>query len=325
MLHIHGGSILLEKLEHAGVPGDRLEWSEVLCQGPTPRGLTDDAWYDLRAAFLTEAYGPFGNRDVRAQLLTQDGALNRAATHDEIVLWFGPELFCQAILVRLLARLAERPPERTRLSLVCVDSYPGVNDHNACTLGALSGEQLADLFERRTGVTTQQLGLARRAWDAISAPTPEPLAAFARESANVLPFLPAALRRLLAELPDLETGLSRTERLLLDALPVRRGLDGFVPARSPEPRRWITDGIFFEHVRRLARTPHALIEVGANESGTDDLGHSELARTAAGDDVRAGRRDAVALRGIDRWVGGTHLTADNFWRWDEAKAQVVRG
>ena len=325
MLHIHGGSILLEKLAQAGVPGERLEWAEVLCQGPTPRGLSDDAWYDLRAEFLTGTYGPTVNRDVRAKLVEQDQALGRAAAQDELVLWFGPELFCQAILVRILARLAERPPERTRLSLVSVDSYPGVDDHNGCTLGALSGAQLADLFEKRAGVTTQQLALARRAWDAMTAPTPEPLAALVREQTPALPFLNAALRRLLAELPDLETGLSRTERLLLDALPVRRGLDAFVPTSAPEPRRWITDTIFYDHVRRLARTPHALIAVGANDSGTDDLGHSELGRTPAADDVRAGRRDAVALRGIDRWVGGTHLTADNFWRWDEGKSQVVRG
>lgn len=325
MLHIHGGSILLEKLERAGVPGERLEWSEVLCQGPTPGGLSDDAWYNTRAAFLTGAYGPIPNRDVRAVLVEQDAALSKAAAHEEIVLWFGPELFCQAILVRLLARLAERPPERTRLSLVCVDHYPGVDDHNGCTLSALSGKQLAELFGQRQGVTMPQLSLARRAWEAISAPTPEPMAAMVREATHPLPFLGAALRRLLAELPDVATGLSRTERLILDALPVRRALDAFVQASRPEPRRWITDAIFFDHVRRLSRTPHALIEIGANGGGTDDLEHSELSPTAAADDVRAGRRDAVALRGIDRWVGGTHLTADTFWRWDEIQGKVIRG
>ena len=43
-----------------------------------------------------------------------------------------------------------------------------------------------------------------------------------REDTSALPYLGAALRRLLAELPDVTTGLSRTERLILDALPVAR-------------------------------------------------------------------------------------------------------
>lgn len=322
MLHVHPGSILLEKIQRAGVPGDRLEWSEVLCQGPTPQGLSDDAWYTTRAAFLKTSYA--GDLDVRASLIKQDETLSAATSHDEIVLWFGPELFCQAILVRLLAKFAQRPPERTTLSLVCVGSYDGVDDHKGCTLGALSGPQLYDLFERREGVTTRMLALARRAWDAISAPTPEPLAAFLKEDTNALPFLNAALRRLLAELPDVTTGLSRTERLILDALPVSRGLDAFVPVNAPEPRRWLTDTIFFDHVRRLAGTPHALITVGEN-GGAEDLAHAALSRTALADEVRAGRKDAVALRGIDRWVGGTHLTSDSVWRWDESKGQVTRG
>lgn len=325
MLHVHGGSILLEKLHRAGIPGDRLEWSEVLCQGPTPAGLADDAWYALRAAFLTTAYGPGTTRDVRAELASQDAALAGAAAHDEIVLWFGPELFCQAILVRLLARFAEHPLERTRLSLICVGSYPGVDDHRACTLGALSGDQLTDLFTRRDSVTPGQLALARRAWDSLRAATPEGLVALVHGDTRALPFLGPALLRLLAELPDAATGLSRTEGLILDVLPApHRGLDAFVRANEPEPRRWLTDAIFFDYVRRLATGPHPLIEIEAAGAAPEDLAHADLVRTPWAEDVQAGRKDAIALRGIDRWVGGTHLTTSNVWRWDDANGQVTR-
>src|SRR5262245_42568833 len=101
MLHIHGGSHLLQKLEQAGIPGDRLEWCDVLCQGPTPSGLSRDAWYALRAAYLSSDY-PDDIELTRQQLAEQDARLAEAAEHDEVVLWFGPELFCQTILVRLL-------------------------------------------------------------------------------------------------------------------------------------------------------------------------------------------------------------------------------
>lgn len=43
MIHVHGGSALLDKLGAAAIPGERLEWCDVLCQGPTPAGLAPDA------------------------------------------------------------------------------------------------------------------------------------------------------------------------------------------------------------------------------------------------------------------------------------------
>jgi hypothetical protein len=319
MIHIHGGSVLLETIARAGIPGDRLEWSDVLCQGPTPGGLTNDAWYDVRARFLTSAYGP-GEHDVRRSLAAQDAGLERARAHDEIVLWFGPELFCQAIFVRLLDHFAARPPTKTRLALVSVDRYPGVDDRRACTLGALSGDQLRALYERRPGVTSQQLALGQRAWRAMTAPTPESLVALLREDTSALPYLGAALRRLLAELPD-ATGLSRTERLILDALAAgpRTGFDLFVLANEPEPRRWITDTILLANLRRLADGPTPLVELQGNGK---PLGQTAR-RTDAATAVLAGR-DAVEMRGVDRWVGGTHLTTHNVWRWDDARATLTR-
>ena len=36
-----------------------------------------------------------------------------------------------------------------------------------------------------------------------------------------------------------------------------------------------------------------------------------------------GESDRVDLLGVDRWVGGTHVTPDNAWRWDEAAHALV--
>jgi hypothetical protein len=41
-----------------------------------------------------------------------------------------------------------------------------------------------------------------------------------------------------------------------------------------------------------------------------------VALTGAGRDVLAGRSDHVELNGIDRWMGGVHLTRRSLWRWD---------
>jgi hypothetical protein len=38
--------------------------------------------------------------------------------------------------------------------------------------------------------------------------------------------------------------------------------------------------------------------------------------TETGQRVLQGQADFVELNGIDLWLGGVHLRADNLWRWD---------
>jgi hypothetical protein len=49
-----------------------------------------------------------------------------------------------------------------------------------------------------------------------------------------------------------------------------------------------------------------------------------LRLTGLGERVLDGREDRVALMGLDRWLGGTHLTAAAAWRWDPAAGLLVR-
>ena len=37
-----------------------------------------------------------------------------------------------------------------------------------------------------------------------------------------------------------------------------------------------------------------------------------------------GEADRVELLGIERWIGGTHITPDNTWRWDPTELKLVR-
>ena len=49
-----------------------------------------------------------------------------------------------------------------------------------------------------------------------------------------------------------------------------------------------------------------------------------LRLTEAGREVLAGRRDHVALNGVDRWIGGVHLTGTDVpWRWDEGTESIT--
>ncbi len=51
MLHIRPGDDILPKLKEAHLPGEFIRWADALCQGPTPSGLSQTKWRNLRARF----------------------------------------------------------------------------------------------------------------------------------------------------------------------------------------------------------------------------------------------------------------------------------
>ena len=57
----------------------------------------------------------------------------------------------------------------------------------------------------------------------------------------------------------------------------------------------------------------------ALEEGLIEAG-DELEMTSLGERVLRGEADRVRVLGIDRLLGGTHLTHANVWRWDGARA-----
>jgi hypothetical protein len=45
--------------------------------------------------------------------------------------------------------------------------------------------------------------------------------------------------------------------------------------------------------------------------------------TASGERVLRGEGDRVELLGVDRWLGGSHVTAESDWRWDSAARKLT--
>jgi hypothetical protein len=206
MLHIRCGTDILWKLDDAGVPGRKLSWSDPLCEGPVP-SADRASLRPVRAAWLSRHYGVSHDADLK-DLVEADKVVDEAGTQDEVVLWFEADLFDQAILLHLLPRLADACGNATRLSLVTLHEYPGMK--RFIGLGQLSAPQLSELFQRRVDVTAGMIGAAREAWSAWVHPTPERLADIAARATSPLTYLPAAARRMLEQLPDVRTGLSRT-------------------------------------------------------------------------------------------------------------------
>ena len=292
---------------------------DVLHDGPAPR-VDLDAWHEVRAQY--RAPGDDARERIRRELAESDRAIADAARHDALVLWFEHDLFDQLQVIRLLDLIGQS----ARVSLICIDRFPGVE--RFVGLGQLTATQLATLMDAQRPVTDEQYALATRAWAAFRAPDPAELLEMVRrpDTMTALPFLSAALHRFLEEYPSTANGLSRTADAALRELEAgpRSGHDLFVATQAREERPFMGDWGFFEIIRELADARVPLVTIDPDDRPRDLRGH-RIGITEAGRDVVAGRRDAVALNGINLWRGGVHLIGDERspWRWDPHRKTLI--
>jgi hypothetical protein len=198
-------------------------------------------------------------------------------------------------------------------------------------LGRQSPEEIERLKALEQPVTDEQLLLAKEAWSAFRAPTPERLYALLDEDLSPLPYLAPALQRLFEELPGPD-GVTRSERQCLAALAggITTPPALFVAVQRTEQAAFMGDWSFWGLLDGLALARVPLIEGldgapfrPANASRGSPYFNSRLAPTAFGEAVLEGREDNAALNLIDRWWGGTHLTNDRLWRFDAESGRLI--
>jgi DNA-binding transcriptional MerR regulator len=291
VLHVTNGESAGNTLRQTGLGGAVLCWNDVLYEGPpVPRSA--------RADFLSACgWGP--RHEILHSLERRDELLARA---DHVVLWFEHDLYDQLQLLQILATGAPGLRE-------LVD--PGI------FLGPLQVDELRALWPTRREVTPGILELAGAGWKAFTSPEPTAIEAFLERETSALPHLEPALRRLLEELPDTRSGLGRSERQLLEPL-----LDGpkrphelFLASQTAEEAAFDGDAWAW---RRLAGLQPLVSELPPPPPLGDTRRFTSTAveLTAAGRAVVAGKADRVELIGIDRHLGGTHVTPESVWRWD---------
>ena len=308
--HVTSGDSTAGALRQA-VPGTVSVWADVLHEGPVLAGLSHEQMCSRRSRYLADAgYGAF--EDISTAFREWQAALKRPSC-DELVLWFEHDLFDQLNLIQLLDWLASSPRDAT-LSLVSIDAFPGRTRFRG--MGELGPDEIATLFPGRQPVTAAQVVLAQRAWQAFRATSPAALEQLLAEDTSVLPFLAPSLQRQLDELPSATSGLSRTEERLLRILDGGEADVRRVFERMGDDERYffIGDSSFWTIVLGLATCTPALIDVEIASVSSGALPRAAARLTHAGRDVLAGRVDRVALCGLDRWIGGMHLTPASAWR-----------
>jgi RNA polymerase sigma factor (sigma-70 family) len=328
LVHICNGHATSRPLETAGVPGQFKLCCDPLLEGPCPP-LWDEEWRELRLRFLQ---GPDGHAGAGApapgeEVWDRDVAriLSAPEKTGELVLWYEHDLYDQLLLIRLLALFARHRGERPPISLVCIGEHPAVPAFMG--LGQLTPDQLASLFDTRSPIDEVAIALGRDAWTAYTDPDPRRLEAFLGRDLSPLPFLARALRRHLEEYPGLDDGLSRTERQLLTL--VQDGVNDATRAwqqlHVTEDCFYIMDSSYRNLLDRMLAPPAPLLAVGGQVRLSRARPAGTLSLTPLAEKVLAGRCDWLRLTGVDRWLGGVHLTDPvTAWRWDPTLRRVGR-
>jgi hypothetical protein len=287
-----------------------LAWKDALHEGPVP-AVPRQELLRTRAGFLAGC--TLGEPDVLLSALEarDEQLVDALRGGSQVVLWFEHDLYDQ---LQLLDVLSLADAEGAAPELIVVGTFPGRRFFAG--LGELTPAELETLWPSRSRAEPGQLGAASHAWAAFREPDPTALSELASRETPELPFLGAALLRLLEELPGASDGLSGTERRVLQAISdgAHTPPAAFVGARRLESAPFLGDTWFYR----------ALAALGEGDARLVESGDDGLCLTADGERVLRGDADRVELLGIDRWIGGTHVTPENTWRWDTAERRLVR-
>lgn len=305
-LHITNGDAVLHLWKKAGLLGTHLPWRDVLHEGPVPAGLPLRTLSRIRADYL--ASRGYGNAiKLHHDFEKRDALIRRANEFEEIVLWFEHDLYDQLHVLQILAVLQEEGIGAGAVQLIQSDNY----------LGMLSADEIMALYPKRRFLTSVMAEGAAKAWRSFTGESPEDLDAASRDRYVGFPFLTAALRRLCEEFPATGSGLSRTQKHVLEACAhgARQKEDIFRRSQAREEASFLGDSTCYAHIDDLCAEPAPLLS--ALEAGYEP--------TVLGRRVLAGDADWLEHQPVDRWIGGAHLTRENLWRWDEATERMVQG
>lgn len=238
--------------------------------------------------------------------------------YDVIELWFDREPNDQLQLIWLLDYLRSYPEiiTKAKLRLIAFDLILQDTESIAKSL-----PHIPDIT-----VAADELETASLAWQAYTAPTPEPCVELLQRDLSALLMLRPVLIDLLAELPSISTGLGATEVRFLEL--IARGYQGtnaLFHLRSLRRTRIFNEWELGWLLEGLALGPRPAVAGLDDELRTIDRGNlrarhevylrSRLSLTEFGKAVLAYQQDFSRYNPIDRWWGGTHLTNDRLWRY----------
>ncbi|MGD9489013.1 MAG: DUF1835 domain-containing protein [Calditrichaceae bacterium] len=323
MLHITNGDLTAKLLRCANMPGIVLPWKDILHEGPVPGNLSLNELSVTRAKFI--AGNGWGNyRTVQRDFNKRDNLLTHFKEHEEVIFWFDDDLYDQLQLLQLFGWFRGKNLRQTKLSNATIPRDMKPTDFKL----------IGQFYRSRIDVTPEQLETGYQAWSAFTASEPGGMEDLLGADTSAMSFLKDAILRLLKQFPSASNGLSCTERHILEiVLAGRNNPDEiFSGAQSKEPRPFMGDLPFWSYVQNLTIGARPLLKTSNDQPfrnpselpNGNGYGKQRVYITPLGIEVLRGQADWIEINGINRWIGGIHLTKERFWRWNENSGKLIR-
>ena len=293
---------------------------DTLSTGPLTNFSSLDAWASSRLCFLRD--------DLLCEDVTADEVVPdlTALTNSRIItVWLGTGPADQLALAWLCTLMRVMALEPARLRVV---QFPPdfIHLRHHTLIGALSPDQVR---RHPSAIQLSRLELATvdDAWAAATADTPDALVKFTRSSNARLPILRRGLEELLLQYPNVDSGLSRWDSILL------RNAATYGPNAVHVIGRTMTDGGWdyepvgdiwlYWRLRRLASISlaHPLLDLSGD---LNDIPKVSVRVTKAGHAVIRSETTALKLNGIEDHVGGVHLSSKLDRVWVNDRGSLVR-
>ncbi|WP_339244454.1 sigma-70 family RNA polymerase sigma factor [Paenibacillus sp. FSL F4-0243] len=328
VLHIVNGDVVGEKLRQGIVKGDVLVWREVYSHGPVFLEPGEQNNRSVRAHYLEQTMG-IPQKEFIQISKEQEKILADFHKYDEVVLWFEHDLFDQTMLCYLLHWFSKQKKGSTKLSLLCIGEYPGIELFRG--LGQLSVEQMETLSGTWKLIGDKELKVGQELWEAYVSPNPESLQQLLTKDTSALPFAYDAFIAHLSRFPSTSNGLGIVEQMTLEM--IHAGINSpyglFKNVGDKLHILGMGDLQYWHILRQMAQDPYPLLQTyGFNDfPGYNDpvmpFKDCELALTELGKSVLAGNEDWVQKKGIDEWYGGVHLQGPTpRWRWNSSSQTI---
>jgi len=316
-LIITNGDSAGDSLKQAFPGATVLPWRDVLHEGPVPLTQTAAELSQVRAQYLNRQWAA----DAAADFDERAVMLDKVSDFERVGLWFEHDLYDQLQLLQILDALAATPLEN--LELIQADDY----------LGHYGPDDIGAWRNRARPVSQAQIDVAVRAWRAFRQDTPQAWFALLSDDLSPLPHLKAAVIRMLEELPDHATGLSRTERHILQAAHAGHVKPGkmFGACQTYEEAQFLGDWSFFDRLDGLVHANKPLLSTdgdvrfvpNAGDEGLQTYLRAEFHLTDWGQKVFDEQENHARHNTIDFWWGGTHVRNDTLWCWDRGQEKLI--
>lgn len=311
-LHVRCGHDIQQQLKTCGFEGDFLPMIDPLCIGPIPND--EKGFVAIRAQYVVDTLLPVMGRKDSEQKVAQfeQGNIHTLLDqqYERIVFWVEHDAYDQFMLLRGLSLLEET--EGKIIEIIEFNQFPGTE--RFIGFGQLPAEAIRSCWQHRKPVTAKLFSQAKRCWQAIQAPTPQPLVNLLEQhELDCLPNIKAVMKRHLQELPHSESGLSFTQHLALQILNEQNALinvkDWFQKYQQQEPLPTLGDAMFYALLLPLTQVENPLFTV---ESLDKNWWEQQVNISENGRECLNGHSTFLQ----DYWVGGIHNQANRRWTWN---------